>query len=378
LSQQDEGATNEGTGDKATPGGAAQPDPNDFQAALRDATAAKAGDATKNQPVQAGATNGDAKADGTKTDAGKTGEGDDKGSSTADTAGKKDDKSASADTAAGKTAAKSPKNADIQVDWSKVRPALKAAYDAGTPEVKEAIEAEIKGRLRAGQQVSQLKSTLHQTKRKGPPASTSGRPPRKAADLKAHLNGAAMQALEKEAPEVTAAVKEALGPVISEIENASREQYIADQQADADFQESVLKEAHPDWEEVTSSEDFGKWLKGAPKHIQEAVARNAAASDLFPNGRIVDGEQAATVLTLFKVSMDTDSAGTEPPAADENAEGSQKPSPVETKRNLQRAGARQPDVRGVPAQSGVAEDDFEGSLREATRLKALARAKATA
>lgn len=371
MSQQDERSATDAAAAQGAEA-AAQSEATDFASALREATAAKTGDATKTDAT-AGASKSDADKGTSEAQKGDA----DKGSAAADTAGKPDSNEAGAETAASKAAAKSPKTADIVVDWSKVRPALKAAYDAGTPEVKEAIEAEIKGRLRAGQQVSQLKSSLSKTKRAGAPASTSGRPPRKATDLKAHLNGAAMQALEKEAPEVTAAVKEALGPVISEIENANLEAYNASQLADADYQETVLKEAHPDWEDLTASEEFGKWLNGAADHVKAMVERNAQKSDLFPNGRIVNGQEAATVLTLFKLSMDTDSAGTEPPAAD-NAEGSQKPSPVETKRNLQRSGARQPDMRGVAAQTGVADDDFEGSLREATRLKALERAKATA
>jgi len=361
LSEQDTGAVKapEKTGATATPEA-------DFSAALREATAAKQGDT-------AGAAQGDA-GDKTKP-AGTSGEADTK-APPADTAGKKPDESASADTAAGKQSQKSPKSAEIEIDWSKVRPALKAAYDAGTPEVKEALEAEIKGRLRAGKQVAQLKESLHTSKSsKRPPASTSGRS-RAPVNLRQHLDGPKMKALEAEAPEVTAAVKEAFGPVIAEIENDQVARSNAELEADADFQTEQLAEIHPDWEDVTASEAFEKWLQGAAKHVKDMVARNAQTSALFPKGRIIDGQEAAMVLSLFKSSQE-DSAGNEPPA-DHKSEGSQQQSPVDLKRQLQRETALTPDVRGVAAQSGVAEDDFSGALKEATRLKALQRSKATA
>lgn len=355
---------------------------DDFRAALREATAAKeAGSETTNTAGTEGAAKGDT-ADGKQDDArgGKPAEGADKGASTADTAGKKPDDTAGAEAAAGKQPDKSPKNADIVVDWSKVDPALKAAYDAGSPDTQKAIEAVVKKGLRAGQQVAQLKSTLSQTKRKPTPASTSRRQLRSGTDLKKHLEGPSMKALEAEAPEITAALKEVTAPLIAELENANKDldaQARAEILAEAEGEEAILAELHPDWEKVADSPEFDGWLKTAPKSIREMVARNAQVSELFPKGRILDGQEAALVLTLFKQSTESDTAGDEPSSA--KAEGSHQPSPVDAKRQLQREGARQPDVKGMGgAQSGVAEDDFAGALRQATREKNAQRLKQSA
>jgi len=372
LSEQDAGASDDKGGSTAD---------NEFRSALREATAAKAGGEVKNSPDPAGADKGDAApAKKDDADAGKAAEGADSKASAADNAGGKPDDKAGAEAAAGKQPEKSPKPADIVVDWSKVDPALKAAYDAGTPETKKALEAVVKKGLRAGQQVAQLKNTLSNTKRKAPPASTSRRPLRSGTDLKKHLEGPSMKALEKEAPEITAALKEVTAPLIAELENANKDldaQARAEIVAEAEGEEAILAEHHPDWEKVTESDDFGKWLQTAPPYVKAMVARNAQRSELFPNGRILDGQEAAHVLTLFKQSMDVDTAGDEPPSA--LAAGSHQPSPVDTKRQLQREGARQPDVKGIGgAQTGVAEDDFAGALRQATREKNAERLKRSA
>jgi hypothetical protein len=375
-----------GTGGAAQDGAAAQAGnggdgkdgkDNDFASALRQASAEKAaskgaGDANARggnkdddePPAGKGSAETAAAAGKGKSDEGADG----KGAKSAE---------AGAETAAGKTAPKSaPNTAAIVVDWSKVDPAVKAAYDAGTPETKKALEAVVRGNLQRGQQIAELKTKLSQRNGRRAPGSTTGNPSKlksSAAAMRGAFESTAVKALAADAPEAVEAMRAALEPVISATEESAKmlEGIAADDQvADVELQEAILAEVHPDWETVTSSPEFDAWAKSAPQYIRDAIVANSKATEQFPQGRLVDGEQAAMVLSAFKSSLTTKGNGDEPPAPGRKpGEGSEATSPLEGRRQRQRESAESPAPRGAAALSGPSEDDFAGALRQATREK---------
>ncbi len=68
-------------------------------------------------------------------------------------------------------------------------------------------------------------------------------------------------------------------------------------------QEALLGQRHPDWEQLTASDDFSTWLPNQPRYVQEGFARNGKA--------IVDGQEAASLINLFKVDHPA-AAGNDP------------------------------------------------------------------
>ncbi len=59
-----------------------------------------------------------------------------------------------------------------------------------------------------------------------------------------------------------------------------------------DNEEALLVQRHPDWKQLTESEDFSAWLQDQPRYVQEGFVRNGTA--------IVDGQEAASLIDLFK------------------------------------------------------------------------------
>jgi hypothetical protein len=372
------GGTGEQAGEAAASGAPAGAANTEFADALREATAAKGGKgADTTAAASAGAKTDDKPDPKDKAAAGNAGGSDGKGKSDAgaDTAAQ-GKTPAGADTAAGKATDKAPNNAAIEVDWSKVDPAVKAAYDAGTPETRKSLETLVRGNLQRGHQIAELKGKLSQNRGHRRPASTGGNPAKlktSAAAMRQAFDSKAVKDLEADAPEAVAALRAALEPVIATTEESAKmlEGVAADGQLDeVELQEAILAEEHPDWEAVTASPEFDAWSKGAPKYIQDAIVANSRRSEQFPNGRLADGQQAAMVLTAFKNSKSTTAEGDEPPADGHvAAEGSEATSPVERKRQRQRESAETPALRGAAALTGPSADDFAGALRQATREK---------
>lgn len=67
-------------------------------------------------------------------------------------------------------------------------------------------------------------------------------------------------------------------------------------------QEELLSSQHSDWQTVVADERFGGWVTTQPRFVQEALARNADS--------IVDAEEAASVIGMFKATI---GAGATPP-----------------------------------------------------------------
>ncbi len=59
-----------------------------------------------------------------------------------------------------------------------------------------------------------------------------------------------------------------------------------------DSEEALLVQRHPDWEQLTSSEEFSAWLPNQARYVQEGFVRNGNA--------IIDGQEAASLIDLFK------------------------------------------------------------------------------
>jgi len=343
----------------------------EFQDALRAASAEKAAG-------KPGASISDDTSDG------KAAPGADDDKTGADTAAHSD-KKAGADTAAGKTTdADAPNNAAGKVAWSKVDPAVKAAFDeASTPAAKAAIERMVSSNLQRGKQIATLKTSLSKGRSKPGNAGHHSAIQSSAGKMRAALESKEVKDLEEEAPEAVAALRAVSEPIIKAVEDTAQVMAsIATDEAlaEVDAQEAIVADAHPDWIDVTASPEFDAWSKTAPRYVQEMIRRQSTPTKEFPKGRITDGEEAAHVLTLFKASLEsTEGQGDEPPAPGKG-KGKDQPSPVEEKRQRQQASAVTPAINGNGrgAVSGVADDDFKGALRAASKEKAREREKQTA
>ncbi len=157
-----------------------------------------------------------------------------------------------------------------------------------------------------------------------------------------------LAAVREEYPEVT-------GPLVDELvelratvlrldqSNASAaEQARAREQLElSEFvagQEQKLTEAHPDWSEVVISPEFVNWVQSGPQFIRDGIARNG-------NG-IVDGEEAATIVQLFKSAQDQ--------AA---------PNPLADKRQRQLEGSRAVPARTPGATPQGTPDDYHAEWK---------------
>ncbi len=56
-------------------------------------------------------------------------------------------------------------------------------------------------------------------------------------------------------------------------------------------EEALLVQRHPDWRQLTATEDFHNWRAQQPRYVQEGFARNGNV--------IVDGHEAASLLDMF-------------------------------------------------------------------------------
>lgn len=109
-------------------------------------------------------------------------------------------------------------------------------------------------------------------------------------------------------------------------------------------QERTLEEIHPDWLETAKTEEFVTWVQSGPQFIRDGIARNG-------NG-IVDGAEAAQILTLFKERDGTTGAA----------------DPLAFKRARQLEGGRSVPARGPGSTTARTPDDFSAAW-EALRQK---------
>lgn len=239
--------------------------------------------------------------------------------------------------------------------WANAPEALRQAFMAerGQREKAENVIRSNNGRLsKAEREAAELRTRLAAPQEQAPPA-TKPEPSDK-------LKAVAQEYGEVAGPLVEELVE--LRSIVSRLENSNAsvvEQARARDQLRlaeaAAGEEQKLAETHPDWLEVVNAAEFATWVQSGPRFIRDGVARNGDG--------IVDGEEAASILSLFKQSQ-----------------GQPAPDPLRTKRERQLEGARAVPVRtpgatpqGTPDDFGAAwdqleaEDERRSQRRTATR-----------
>lgn len=122
-----------------------------------------------------------------------------------------------------------------------------------------------------------------------------------------------------------------------------------DQLQDAiNTEEALLVQRHPDWEQLTASEDFTAWLPGQPRYVQEGFARNGSV--------IVDGQEAASLIDLFKDDHPATPQPGDKPAKDTTNDGKGK----RRARRLESAVSTESGQAGPGA--GPPEGDFDAAF----------------
>jgi len=116
-------------------------------------------------------------------------------------------------------------------------------------------------------------------------------------------------------------------------------------------QQNYLSDAHPDWQQIGGSDEFHAWVGDQPRMIQDALARNSE--------HIVDGEEAAAVIALFKQSLNADQGNGGQPDPQPNPEEK----PTTSKRDLQRKSASAPTSRTSTGGGDGPADDFESAFK---------------
>ncbi len=122
-------------------------------------------------------------------------------------------------------------------------------------------------------------------------------------------------------------------------------------QAEIGAQASILADQHPDYEACVNDPRYSEWAESQPQMVRDAIARNAKA--------IVNGEDAAMVIGMFKASI---GAGTPPPPPPPPPPPNPQPSAIEQRRQRQlEAGRDGGQGNAAPASSGVP-DDFDSAM----------------
>jgi hypothetical protein len=298
-----------------------------------EAGAAAATDATNDQPSDTdGNGTGDEQAAAAATDV------------------KSKDSAAPADKAQSAGDGNPPPAAQAQTDiWASAPPELKAAYEAVAEQAKkgEQYRRSNEGRLAAAQRrIDELSRTAAL-----PKATDKG----KGADA-ATTDDAALQALAEEYPDLAKPLVEEIfrlreattlqGKELSAIGTERR-------QAALNEQAELLTQQHPDWQDVTADPRIRPWLDNQPRHIREALLRNA--------NEIVDAEEAADVVGRFKAYLAIEAApgnahNTNAQAGASAGKGSETPQVLTGKRKQQLEGASSARSRGPGVASGISED----------------------
>lgn len=165
-----------------------------------------------------------------------------------------------------------------------------------------------------------------------------------------------MKQLREEFPEVAAPILDRMLKLENRLKAVEGAAQTVDQertQAFLDHQEQLLDQSHGDWRERVSGDAFVEWAKRKPRHVREAILRNAQ--------NIVDAEEVSDILARYKAET------TAPETAEAKA--------LRERRERQRAGARMPATKG-PTGGGRGGEGGEFSsewarLREQDRRRAV-------
>lgn len=165
-----------------------------------------------------------------------------------------------------------------------------------------------------------------------------------------NLQDPKFQQLREDFPEVAGPLLDVIADLSSQLGSVSQVAGTFEQQQANAFlaqQESVLAQAHPDWQQAATDDRFGGWLETQPTAIQEAFKRNHDA--------IVNGQDAALVIGMFKQAVGFSSP----------QQQQQTPTPAATqdpRRQRQLAAGRDTGRNSPPAAAGIADNDFDGHM----------------
>ncbi len=174
--------------------------------------------------------------------------------------------------------------------WGDATPEQKAAFEAATHETAS-------NRNRASAQNRKIAELMAAAQPAAAPAAAP------AADVTEEAKPTEKwEKFDEEYPEVAGPVRELFAEIRAEnaeirAKNAALESRVTGitdvQVQDAlDSEEAVLLQRHPDWDAVRQSDAFKAWYPDQPRYVQEGLARNGDF--------IVDGQEAASLIDLFK------------------------------------------------------------------------------
>lgn len=257
------------------------------------------------------------------------------------------------------------------IDWSKADPALRAEYEA----IQSRLNAAEHGRKTAEGRARAAQRNLDAVMADGrePSANRSKSDPK---ETQADEGSQKWDAFKADYPEIA----EAVGPIIDNLraEIGKRDDQIArlatgmqsigqDRlQARSTEYETLVREAHPDYDDITDSDQFIGWYEKQPEAIQAIVQANAAD--------ITDPDAVDRILTLYKVDegIRTDDRNGSDAAADKeqprtrNADSVRRRMQLNSARGAPRSspGARLPEGR-----SGETEDDVWNEFERAEKKR---------
>lgn len=147
-------------------------------------------------------------------------------------------------------------------------------------------------------------------------------------------------------------VFEAMEQRIAELEGRLTAQTGERTEAQLLEQQAILEQAHPDFDQVVSTQAYLDWANAQPGYVQQTLRENAK--------QIIDGASCADILSRFK------------------AETAPKPTPEQqrhdARREEQREALRDPTLRGAPVKAGESDDpDIIWKELQAAERRAAAR-----
>ena len=249
--------------------------------------------------------------------------------------------------------------------WANATQEQRAAYQAAQDQLRQLDHADRsnRGRISALQrQIDQLSRQM--TDDHAETGKSSGGGQQKRGQSQAATPDAFetedWQKLKEEYPEVLGPVEQALrsrdeqlqqvnkrleqfGEKFQGLDQAQHEAYLAGQ-------EQALSERHPDWQQVTASDQFLRWYESAPKKVREAVENNADG--------IVDADDAAFALDLFKQSGGGQAQNNQQQPSGQQTGGQDR---TRSRRQRQLNSAQSVQGKGPGAASG-APDEFEAAF----------------
>lgn len=256
--------------------------------------------------------------------------------------------------------AKARQNAQDQDLWANATPEQRAAYEAAQTQLKKLEQAERSNRGRLSVMQRQVNELMGQ--RQSPQKAASGEAAQgqddegQDRDADGFLASDDWKSFEGEYPEVAGPLGKLIGNLQEQITRQDKELSAIGterRQSAMEEQATLLADSHPDWQDVTSDSRIVEWANAQPRHIKEALMRNA--------NDIVDAEEAADVVGRFKDYLQSlDGGGNaqqqqDTPRAD-GGRGNGNNRAQAGKRQRQLESATTARSRGPGAASGISED----------------------